>query len=167
MKYKLEVRGWSNDSMAFSLSDEQVKSIESMMEGDGVKPGNYVDYLENIRYHLEDTMDIWEPDLFQKIFPSDNDALYFIVTDEHDNVVVEFGVDECGDLLENVGDVYEMYKDSGLTTDPKYCEASNTMLVIEELKGGIYDMCFESEEIPKPSDFSIMGEINRIPSWWH
>jgi len=152
MKYKLEVRGWSNDSMAFSLDDKQLEEIETIIKDNGV------DELWEVLSDLDEVLDIWDPNLFQHMAPADNDALYLIVMDEDDKVIVEFGSDGLGDPFDNGVDFDEMSDDPEITADPTYCDADNVMLIVEELKGGIYEMSFESEEIPKPIDFSVIGD---------
>lgn len=62
MKYKLEVYGWSMESIGHSLNDEQLEKVDILMRD------NNSDELWEVRHLLEDEIisDIWDPDMFHK-----------------------------------------------------------------------------------------------------
>ena len=153
MKYKIEIYGWSMESMGFTLTDKQLEEIETIIKD------NSVDELWEVRFDLDDVLDVWEPDLFHINNPFDNGTMYCTVMDEKNNKVIEFNNDDMGDVYENVEDLDNLYPYEGyiVHTTSLDGDVKNTMLIMDENKGGIYEMCFESDEVPKPSDFSIMG----------
>ena len=156
MKYKLEVYGWSMEAMAHSLNDQQLEDIEILM-----KDKNYKELWES-RFELEVEEivgDLWSPDLFQMNAPLDNGNLFFVVKDEHEKVVLEFNENDLGDLYENVGDADTLFDYESYYANPDYRNDNikHIMYLVDENKGGIYEMLFESENKPKPEDFSVMG----------
>lgn len=156
MKYKLEVYGWSMEAMAHSLNDQQLEDIEILM-----KDKNYKELWES-RFELEVEEivgDLWSPDLFQMNAPLDNGNLFFVVKDEHEKVVLEFNENDLGDLYENVGDADTLFDYESYYANPDYRNDNikHIMYLVDENKGGIYEMLFESDNKPKPEDFSVMG----------
>jgi hypothetical protein len=155
MKYKLEVYGWSMESVAHSLNDEQLEKVDILMRD------NNSDELWEVRHLMEDDIidDMWDPDMFQMSAPFYNGRLFFKVIDENDNVVAEFEEKDLGDEYENVGDVDEIYPYQSFLASPHYRDdgVEHVLLIIDEQKGGIYEMMFESEQIPVAQDFSVMG----------
>ena len=61
MKYKLEMYGWEVEATGHSLTDEQVKSIQDLMETNGA------DELWEVRHDIElegIVDDLYNPDLY-------------------------------------------------------------------------------------------------------
>ena len=156
MKYKLEVYGWSMEAMSHSLNDQQLEDIEILM-----KDNNYKELWET-RFELETEEivgDLWSPNLFQMTAPMDNGRLFFHVVDENGKVLLKFEEKDLGDQYENVGDVDTLYDYESYYANPDYNndKEKHIMFIVDENKGGVYEMLFESDKEPKPNDFSIMG----------
>ena len=146
-KYKLNCYGWSLEAIGKSLTDEQVKKIEDLMKKAGYEE------LWEVRYDLEELLDIdiWDGDLFHVSKAFDNGTMYFTVEDDMEKQVLSFDIDQTGELDENY---YEENDYVGYDSFPNETEPRNVYLSVDENKGGLYYMEFESEEIPKPEDFT-------------
>ncbi len=162
-KYKVEFYGWEMESQGYSLSDEQVEQVRELMEDNGY------DELWEIRSEMEDIgIDIWdEGDLFHVSKPFYNDAFWGKVFDEDGNVVLEIDYKDLGDMYDYIGDddkIEELYPYENYIALPEFLDGTdNVLLVVDENKGGLFECSFESEELPKTSDFSLMGGIVETP----
>lgn len=167
-KYKLEVYGWEMEALAHSITDEQVERMEEMMDENGY------DELWEVRSDLEDEGiidDIYSPDLFHMSAPMDNGMTHFIVRDEDGNEVLTFDDKECGDIYENVGDddvIEANYPYQSYVAIPEDIDGvDNVFIIIEENKGGIYEMEFESDEVPTAKDFCYQsGSVDTPDGDW-
>ena len=159
-KYKLNCYGWSLEAIGKSLTDEQVKKIEDLMKKAGYEE------LWEVRYDLEELLDIdiWDGDLFHVSKAFDNGTMYFTVEDDMEKQVLSFDIDQTGELDENY---YEENEYVGYDSFPKEDEPRNVYLSVDENKGGLYYMEFDSEEIPKPEDFTYTtGSIETPNGDW-
>jgi len=159
-KYKLNCYGWSLESIGKSLTDEQVKKIEDLMKKAGYEE------LWEVRYDLEELLDIdiWDGDLFHVSKAFDNGTMYFTVEDDMEKQVLSFDIDQTGELDENY---YEENDYVGYDSFPNETEPRNVYLSVDENKGGLYYMEFESEDIPKPEDFTYTtGSIDTPNGDW-
>jgi hypothetical protein len=159
-KYKLNCYGWSLEAIGKSLTDEQVKKIEDLMKKAGYEE------LWEVRYDLEELLDIdiWDGDLFHVSKAFDNGTMYFTVEDDMEKQVLSFDIDQTGELDENY---YEENDYVGYDSFPNETEPRNVYLSVDENKGGLYYMEFESEEIPKPEDFTYTtGSIETPNGDW-
>jgi len=167
-KYTLEVYGWEMEALGHSLTDEQVEKIEELMEE------NEYDELSETRWDLEDEgiiEDMYNPDLFHMSAPMDNGNTHFILKDEQGNEVLTFEDKECGDIYDNVGedDVLDsQYPYMGYVAIPEDLDGvDNVFVVIDENKGGIYEMELESDEVPTAKDFSYQsGSVDTPEGDW-
>ena len=159
-KYKLNCYGWSLEAIGKSLTDEQVKKIEDLMKKAGYEE------LWEVRYDLEELLgiDIWDGDLFHVSKAFDNGTMYFTVEDDMEKQVLSFDIDQTGELDENY---YEENEYVGYDAFPNETEPRNVYLSVDENKGGLYYMEFDSEEIPKPEDFTYTtGSIETPNGDW-
>ena len=159
-KYKLNCYGWSLEAIGKSLTDEQVKKIEDLMKKAGYEE------LWEVRYDLEELLDIdiWDGDLFHVSKAFDNGTMYFTVEDDMEKQVLSFDIDQTGELDENY---YEENDYVGYDSFPNETEPRNVYLSVDENKGGLYYMDFESEEIPKAEDFTYTtGSIETPNGDW-
>ena len=159
-KYKLNCYGWSLEAIGKSLTDEQVKKIEDLMKKAGYEE------LWEVRYDLEELLDIdiWDGELFHVSKAFDNGTMYFTVEDDMEKQVLSFDIDQTGELDENY---YEENEYVGYDSFPKEDEPRNVYLSVDENKGGLYYMEFDSEEIPKPEDFTYTtGSIETPNGDW-
>jgi len=167
-KYKLEVYGWEMEAVGHSITDEQVDRIQELLDE------NEYDELSEARWDLEEEgiiEDIYNPDLFHMSAPMDNGMTHFVVRNEVGEEVLTFEDKQCGDIYDNVGedDVIEANYPyvSHLAIPEDMDGVDNVFIIIDENKGGIYEMEFESEETPQPSDFSYQsGSVDTPDGDW-
>jgi len=167
-KYKLQVYGWEMESLGHSLTDEQVERIEELMEE------NEYDDLAEARWDLEGEeiiSDIYNPDLFHMSGPMDNGMTHFVLLDEEGNKVLEFEDKECGDIYDNVGDddvIEANYPYVSYLAIPEDMDGvDNVFIIIDENKGGIWEMEFESDSVPTAKDFSYQsGSVDTPDGDW-
>lgn len=149
-KYTLNTYGWSFEAICKTLTDEQVQLIREKMDEEGFSE------LHEIRFDLDELLDLdfWDGEVFHRTEAFDNGTMTFQVVDEEGNKVLEFGVDETGDLYETIEDFDEKYEYRGYSAIPEYhIPPTNLYLSVDENKGGICTYTFESETVPEPKDF--------------
>jgi hypothetical protein len=162
-KYKVEFYGWEMEAQGYSLSDEQVEQVRELMEDNGY------DELWEIRSEMEDIgIDIWdEGDLFHVSKPHYNATFWGKVFDEDGNVVLEIDYKDLGDMYDYIGDddkIEELYPYENYIALPEFLDGTdNVLLVVDENKGGLFESSFESDELPKTSDFSLMAGTVETP----
>ena len=158
--YKLNCYGWSLEAIGKSLADEQVKKIEDLMKKAGYEE------LWEVRYDLDELLDIdiWDGELFHISKSFDNGTMYFTVEDDMEKEVLSFDIDETGDLDENY---YEENEYVGYDAYTKENEPRNVYLSVDENKGGLYYMEFETDEVPTAKDFTYStGSIDTPNGDW-
>jgi hypothetical protein len=130
---------------------------------------NGYDELWEIRSEMEDIgIDIWdEGDLFHVSKPFYNDTFWGKVFDEDGNVVLEIDYKDLGDMYDYIGDddkIEELYPYENYIALPEFLDGTdNVLLVVDENKGGLFESSFESDELPKTSDFSLMAGTVETP----
>jgi hypothetical protein len=158
-KYKLNCYGWSLEAIGKTLTDEQVKKIEDLMKKAGYEE------LWEVRNDLNELLDIdiWDGDLFHVSKAFDNGTMYFTVEDDMEKEVLAFDIDETGELDE---DYYEKNDYVNYDTFPKdkKLQPRNTYLSVDENKGGLYYMEFESDEVPSSKDFTFTTGCIETPN---
>lgn len=167
-KYKLEVYGWEMEAVGHSLTNEQVEQIKETLDV------NEYDELIEARWDFEDDGildDMYNPDLFHMSAPMDNGSTFFVVKDEEGNEVLTFEDKDCGDIYDNVGDddvIETNYPYVSYLAIPEDMDGvENVLIVVDENKGGIYEMEFESEEVPTAKDFSYQsGSVDTPEGDW-
>ena len=150
-KYTLNTYGWSFEAICKSLTDEQVQQIREKMDEEG-----YTE-LHEIRFDLDELLglDFWDGDVFHKTEAFDNGTMQFQIMDEEGNKVLEFGIGETADLYETIEDHDEKYEYRGYNAVPEYnVPPTNLFLSIDENKGGVFSLVFESDTVPTPKDFT-------------
>lgn len=156
MEYRLEVYGWEVEAMAHSISDEQVELIKKLMVT------NESDELWMVRDDVEIEGiidDIYNPDLFHTSRALDNSGLWFSLRDENDKEVFSFEPNELGDPYEIMGEekTESIPYEGHLAIPEMMDEVDNIFVILDENKGGIAQYVFESDTVPTPKDFCIMG----------
>jgi hypothetical protein len=158
-KYKLNCYGWSLEAIGKTLTDEQIKKIEDLMKKAGYEE------LWEVRHDLDELLDIdiWDGDLFHVSKAFDNGTMYFTVEDDMEKEVLSFDIDETGELDE---DYYEKNDYVNYDTFPKdkKLQPRNTYLSVDENKGGLYYMEFESDEVPSSKDFTFTTGCIETPN---
>lgn len=163
MRYTLKIYGWEMDAVGKSLTNEQVSEIKQLMEENGH------DELWEARYDLENDLgiDIWDGDLFRVSKAFDNGTITFVLHDEEGKEILQFGPDEMMDLYELIEDYYEKNGVEIYNAFPNEDGSNNVYLSVDENKGGLYGMTFESDEVPTPKDFTYtVGNIETPDGDW-
>jgi hypothetical protein len=158
-KYKLNCYGWSLEAIGKILTDEQVKKIEDLMKRAGYEE------LWEVRHDLDELLDIdiWDGDLFHVSKAFDNGTMYFTVEDDMEKEVLAFDIDETGELDEDYYDKNEYVNYDTFPKDKKL-QPRNTYLSVDENKGGLYYMEFESDEVPSSKDFTFTTGCIETPN---
>lgn len=163
-KYKLEVYGWEMEALAHSITDEQVERIQEIMDE------NEYDDLTEARWDLEDEGvldDMYNPDLYHVSGPMDNNTVFFELYNESGEKILTFDYSEVGDIYDNVGDddvIEADYPYQSHLAIPEDMEGvDNVLALFDENKGGIWEMNFESDEVPTAKDFSYQGGSVETP----
>lgn len=159
-KYQLKIYGWELNASAHQLTDQEVEDIREYQDDNGY------DDLSEMAWDLETVVEDYEPystNMWVMDKPLDNDTLMFILSDENDNEISQFGLEDMTDHYE-IDENYESVDYKGYPTEG---EEENILLFLEEGKGIVYGFNFESEEVPTPKDFSIIpGTIGTPEQDW-
>ena len=161
-RYKLNVWGREMEAIGHSLSDEQVEKIQQIVEENGYDKLREVRNNGNLEEDVID--DVYNPDLFHWSGPMDNNTVHFTVEDENGETVLEFDGKETNDfwevMYETMSDdeIEEQFPYESYLADPEGIEGvDNVLLIIDQNKGGIWTMEFESDELPTPKNFFWQG----------
>jgi len=154
-KYKLECYGWEIEAMAKSLTAEQVEDIQQLL-----LDNDYNDVSE-ARFELDEIgIDIYEADIFHFTKPLFSDLLLRVVT-ETDEEVLRFG-DEALTYIDDVIDDFE--HSAVFIAIPKADGIERLLLCVDENKGGLFYMEFETDETPTIKDFAYSGNCIETPN---
>jgi hypothetical protein len=146
-KYKLNSYGWSMEAIGKSLTNEEVLKTEELIKKKGSE------FIWEVRFDIDDLfeMDIWDGDLFHISKAFDNNTAYFVIEDEEGKEVLNFEIKDFAELDEGYYDNNE-FLEYGAFGNLE--ENKNVYVSIDENKGGMFLMEFESEEIPTEKDFT-------------
>jgi hypothetical protein len=146
-KYKLNSYGWSMEAIGKSLTNEEVLKTEELIKEKGSE------FIWEVRFDIDDLfeMDIWDGDLFHISKAFDNNTAYFVIEDEEGKEVLNFEIKDFAELDE---DYYENNEFLEYDAFGNLEENKNVYISIDENKGGMFLMEFESEEIPTEKDFT-------------
>jgi hypothetical protein len=163
MKYTLKTYGWEMDVVAKSLTDEQVSDIKNLMEENGY------DDLWMARFDLESELgiDIWDGDLFRLGKAFDNGTMSCVIHDEEGKELLMFEIKEIKHIGDIEDDYYEKNGYDVYNAYPSEDGPKNVYLSVDENKGGLYQMEFESDEVPTKEDFTYsVGNIETPDGDW-
>ena len=168
MKYKLEMYGWEVEATGHSITDEQVKDIQVLMETNGV------DELWEVRHDIEIegiVDDLYDPDLYHVSRGLDNSGLWFSLRNEKDEEIMKFEPSDMSDIYEVLGDAADDIPYEGYLAIPgegDMSEVDNILAIFDENKGGIAEYeTFESDEVPTAKDFCLQtGDIGTPDGDW-
>jgi len=150
-KYIVRFYGWEEEINGFNLSQEQSDKLDEALES-----GEY-ESLDSIGMDIEEILgvDFFEGDAFSMIkanYLPENTYVY--VYDENENELSSFGLEELSDIEDHIeGFEYEDVKSFEFV--PEKDGVENVLMVASSSKGGLYEFHIESDEEPKPKDFSI------------
>ena len=135
------------EAIGKSLTNEEVLKTEELIKEKGSE------FIWEVRFDIDDLfeMDIWDGDLFHISKAFDNNTAYFVIEDEEGKEVLNFEIKDFAELDEGYYDNNEFleYDAFGNLEENK-----NVYVSIDENKGGMFLMEFESEEIPTEKDFT-------------
>lgn len=156
--YVLVITGWETNASGHKLTNEEVDIIETYKEENGV------DDLSDVNYELEEILENYYPfdtNMWVIDKPAVNDRLHFLLfeSDNMDKPILEFGYNDLGDH----SSYEEDFESKILNGYPIKDKEENILLWIEENKGWVCDFTFESEEEPKPSDFTVKEGFIETP----
>tara|TARA_B110000858_G_C17747445_1_gene448023 strand:+ start:65 stop:688 length:624 start_codon:yes stop_codon:yes gene_type:complete len=168
MKYKLEMYGWEVEATGHSITDEQVKDIQDLMETNGA------DELWEVRHDIEIegiVDDLYNPDLYHVSRGLDNSGLWFSLRNEKDEEIMKFEPSDMSDIYEVLGDAADDIPYEGYLAIPgegDKSEVDNILSIFDENKGGIAEYeTFESDEVPTAKDFCLQtGDIGTPDGDW-
>jgi hypothetical protein len=156
--YVLVITGWETNASGHKLTNEEVDIIETYKEENGV------DDLSDVNYELEEILEnyyAFDTNMWVIDKPAVNDRLHFLLfeSDNMDKPILEFGYNDLGDH----SSYEEDFESKILNGYPIKDKEENILLWIEENKGWVCDFTFESEEEPKPSDFTVKEGFIETP----
>ena len=155
MKYIVRFYGWEEEMQGFNLSQEQVDKLN-----EAVSSGEY-ESIDSMGIDIEDIIDVdfFEGDVFSitkaNYLP---DNTYIFVYDEDENELFSFGLNDTSDIEDQIED-YDYSETTSKEFIPEPDIAENILFASSSSKGGLYEFHIESEEVPKPEDFSIVTGI--------
>ena len=152
MKYTLNCYGWQMEAIGKSLTDEQVLKIKEFMTENGYEN------LWEARFELDGLLDIdiWYGELFHLSKAFDNGVMHFVIKDEEGKEVLKFDIQDILALDEVIDDYYTHNSLEEYDAFPNKNGNNNVLLMVDENKGGLYYMNFESDDVPTAEDFTFM-----------
>tara|TARA_B100000795_G_scaffold72593_1_gene51275 strand:+ start:11829 stop:12443 length:615 start_codon:yes stop_codon:yes gene_type:complete len=165
MNYRIQCFGWEVEFIAHSLTNNQVLQILEVLED------NEYSELWEARFQFESEgiiSDIYDGDLFHFSKALDNDTMRYVVIDENNIEILSFLISEMSDIYEILGDSVDDISYDGYLAIPELInDVDNLLFIADESKGGLYEMLFESDEVPTPKDFCYFpGDVGTPAGDW-
>ena len=162
-KYIVRFYGWEEEMQGYNLSQEQTDKLE-----EAVSSGEY-ESLDSIGMDIEEILgvDFFEGDAFSmsraNYLP---DNTYIFVYDENENELFSFDLNDMSDI-EDHNEEYDYEDVTQIEFVPEKGGVENVLFASSSNKGGLYEFHIESDEVPKPEDFSIVtGMIEMIDLYY-
>jgi hypothetical protein len=151
-KYIVRFFGWEEEMQGFNLSQEQVDKLN-----DAVNSGKY-ESIDSMGMDIEEIIDVdfFEGDMFSMTkanYLPDN--TYIFVYDKDENELFSFGLNDTSDIEDQIED-YDYSETTSMEFIPEPDISENILFASASSKGGLYEFHIESEDVPKPEDFSIV-----------
>jgi len=162
-KYIVRFYGWEEEMNGFNLSQEQADRLDEALES-----GKY-ESLDSIGMDIEEILDVefFEGDAFSTTkanYLAENTYVY--VYDEDENELFSFGLDDMSDI-EDHNEEYDYEDVTQIEFVPEKGGVENILFASSSSKGGLYEFHIESDEVPKPEDFSIVtGMIEMLDLYY-
>jgi hypothetical protein len=162
-QYKLILGGYGFDGSAHVLTDAEVQKLEDTVQEKGY---DSLDDLYSELPELLDKYDYVETNYWATISALASDNLVFYLYDQDENLIWEATYEEltptfdedCGFVFPEDADDYskeiDAYPHEG---------KENILMVYEIVKGTLISFLVDSEEQPKPSDFSCTVQTLETP----
>jgi hypothetical protein len=153
-KYIVRFYGWEEEMQGFNLSQEQVDKLE-----EAVSSGKY-ESIDSMGMNIEEIIDVdfFEGDAFSMSRANYVASTYICVYDEDENELFSFGLDEMSDIEDHIED-FDYEGVTQIEFIPEKGGVENVLFASASSKGGLYEFHIESDEVPKPEDFSIVTGI--------
>ena len=154
-KYIIRFYGWEEEMQGYNLSQEQTDKLE-----EAVSSGEY-ESLDSIGMDIEEILgvDFFEGDAFSmsraNYLP---DNTYIFVYDENENELFSFDLNDMSDI-EDHNEEYDYEDVTQIEFVPEKGGVENVLFASSSNKGGLYEFHIESDEVPKPEDFSIVTGV--------
>ena len=154
-KYIVRFYGWEEEMQGYNLSQEQTDKLE-----EAVSSGEY-ESLDSIGMDIEEILgvDFFEGDAFSmsraNYLP---DNTYIFVYDENENELFSFDLNDMSDI-EDHNEEYDYEDVTQIEFVPEKGGVENVLFASSSNKGGLYEFHIESEDVPKPEDFSIVTGV--------
>lgn len=159
-KYIVRFYGWEEEMQGFNLSQEQVDKLE-----EAVSSGKY-ESIDSMGFDIEEIIgvDFFDGDAFSmsraNYLP---DNTYIFVYDENENELFSFDLNETSDIEDHLDDNDEYFDYYEGVTQMEFIpvkdESENILFATSTSKGGLYEFHIESDEVPKPEDFSVVTGV--------
>ena len=162
-KYIVKFYGWEEEMQGYNLSQEQTDKLE-----EAVSSGKY-ESIDSMGMDIEEILgvDFFEGDAFSmsraNYLP---DNTYIFVYDENENELFSFDLNDMSDI-EDHNEEYDYEDVTQIEFVPEKGGVENVLFASSSNKGGLYEFHIESDEVPKPEDFSIVtGMIEMIDLYY-
>ena len=162
-KYIIRFYGWEEEMQGYNLSQEQTDKLE-----EAVSSGKY-ESIDSMGMDIEEILgvDFFEGDAFSmsraNYLP---DNTYIFVYDENENELFSFDLNDMSDI-EDHNEEYDYEDVTQIEFVPEKGGVENVLFASSSNKGGLYEFHIESDEVPKPEDFSIVtGMIEMIDLYY-
>lgn len=164
-KYSLLVNGTGFDGSAHVLKSEEVQKIRDFQEEAGY------DRLDEMYWDLPQLLedyDHYDTNYWTTATTMATDRLHFVLVDEDEQVVWDVKPEEFSEVnCETNGFKFPEDAEDHVKDIHAYPHEGkeNILLVYEETKGTMIDFVVESDEVPKPIDFSFTVQSLETPEY--
>jgi hypothetical protein len=156
-KYKVLVSGWENHFRTFGLDKSDINTIKDILDK------NQTDDIVSVYDEIETMLGLSGMELMDISRPNYNlENIWFEVKDSLNNRVLEFAGTEMTHQEEVYGEDEDLSESFDIQVDDEF---ENVMLVVDEYKGGLFELQIQSDTIPVPSDFSFIGGSVVMPDF--
>jgi len=151
-KYSIRFSGWELDMQGYKLTPEQVVKLE-----ESVSSGEY-ESIARMGFDIEEIIgiNIFEGDVFSMSRAEYLvDSTFIRVYDEDEDHLFAFDLNEMSDIEDHIEN-FVFDGEAHIEFVPVKNESENILFITSSSKGGPYGFLIESDEVPKPEDFSVV-----------
>jgi hypothetical protein len=164
-KYSLLVNGTGFDGSAHVLTSEEVQKIRDFQVEAGY---DSLGELYSDLPELLDGYDHYDTNYWVRSTAMATPRLHFVLVDDDEKIVWDVKPEELSDVNdETIGFKFPEDAEDHIKEIDAYPHEGkeNILLVYEETKGTMIDFVVESDEVPKPSDFSFTIQSLETPEY--
>lgn len=165
VKYSLLVNGTGFDGSAHVLTSEEVQKIRDFQVEAGY---DSLGELYSDLPELLDGYDHYDTNYWVRSTAMATPRLHFVLVDDDEKIVWDVKPEELSDVNdETIGFKFPEDAEDHIKEIDAYPHEGkeNILLVYEETKGTMIDFVVESDEVPKPSDFSFTIQSLETPEY--